>query len=103
MNFYDDQGVFQIVNSISQLSAGDIILMDFGQDGTIDHARIIVGYGTTSTNPQDYTNGCGTQTPVPSSTYMLLANQHCPDRWHVAWNFGIDLATTRLYYIHVNR
>ena len=103
MNYYDDQGAFQIVSSISYLSAGDIILMDFGRNGSIDHARIVVGYGYTSTNLQDYTDGCGNQTPVPTSTYTLIANQHCPDRWHVAWNFGIDEATTFLYYIHVNR
>ena len=103
VKYYEAQGVFQIVSSISYLSAGDIILMDFGRNGSIDHARIVVGYGYTSTNLQDYTDGCGNQTPVPTSTYTLIANQHCPDRWHVAWNFGIDEATTFLYYIHVNR
>ncbi len=53
VNYYDDQGVFQIVSNISQLSSGDIILMDFEDDGVIDHARIVIGYGYTSTNPQE--------------------------------------------------
>lgn len=63
--------------------------MDFERDGFYDHIRVIVGWGNTSTNQRDYTNGCGTNTPVPTVVYTILGNQHCIDRWHVAWDYGV--------------
>jgi Putative amidase domain len=81
----------------TELEAGDFFLMDLRganpedpPDGIPDHVRFVVGNGWTSTNQEDYTNGCGTNQTIPSSTYKLLINQHCVDRKHVVWNYGVQ-------------
>jgi hypothetical protein len=78
--------------SPGNLSKGDFFLMDLDYDNIPDHARIIVGGGYTSTNQADYTmDGCtqnGTY-PIPARKWALLVNQHCVDRWHVAWNYRV--------------
>jgi hypothetical protein len=71
----------------TQLERGDFFLIDLRNnenpsgppDGKPDHGRVIVGYGYTSINQVDYTDGCGNNYPVPPSTYTLLINQHCVD------------------------
>ena len=98
---------FDTVSSVSTLEGGDFILLDLRNndtnapipDGKPDHGRIVVGYGNTSTNQSDYTDGCGNNLSIPSSTYVLLANQHCTDRWHVAWNYNIQ--DIPRWYIHI--
>ncbi len=89
--------------------AGDFILLDLRNntfqdimvpDGRPDHARALVGYGSTSIDPQDYTDGCGALTPVPTQEYFLLADQHCVDRKHVRWDYNLNPDTT-IWYIHV--
>lgn len=93
----------------SQLERGDFLLMDLRNndnpdilipDGRPDHGRVVIGYGYTSTNQNDYTNGCGENLTVPPSTYTLLANQHCTDRWHVAWDYNLP-GNANLWPIHV--
>jgi hypothetical protein len=81
----------------TDLEGGDFFLMDLHgatlqdpPDGIPDHARFVVGYGWTSTNQGDYTDGCGTNLTIPSSTYELLINQHCVDRKRVVWNYGVQ-------------
>ena len=98
---------FDVVSSVSTLEGGDVILLDLRNndtnapipDGKPDHGRVIVGYGYTSTNQDDYTDGCGNNLSVPASEYVLLANQHCTDRWHVVWNYNIQ--DVPRWYIHV--
>lgn len=94
----------------SWLTNGDFILLDLmnndthavGSDGRPDHARVVVGYGGVSTDPNDYTDGCGAFQPTPTiaPTDILLINQNCTDRRHVAWNYHIDDVTLRAY-VHV--
>lgn len=88
----------------SQLSSADIILLDLTGPGDIpdripDHARVVVGYGYTSTNVADY--GCLTPQTIPPSTYTLLVDQHCTDRRHVAWDFRIN-ENQRMWFYHIN-
>jgi hypothetical protein len=91
---------------ISELAGGDFIIMDTRDndeeegppDGIPDHVRIIVGYGLTSSNLEDY--GCRENPTVPSPIYTLLANQHCVDRWHIAWNYNLT-EEYGLWLIHV--
>jgi hypothetical protein len=87
---------FEYMSWPTELEAGDFILMDLHgaslsepPDGIPDHARFIVGYGFSSTEPADY--GC-IDPPIqpPPATYGLLANQHCVDRKHVLWDFRIE-------------
>jgi hypothetical protein len=108
---YDDEFVINPNPPIPQ--AGDFILMDllnnnaaslglvWPPDGIPDHARSLVGYGLTSIDPQDYTNGCGTPEPIPTQEYFLLANQHCVDRKHVRWDYNLDPNINNVWYIHV--
>lgn len=92
---YPDE--FEFRSWPTELEAGDFFLMDLHganiedpPDGIPDHARFVVGYGFTSTNQEDYTDGCGGNLEIPPSTYGLLANQHCVDRKHVAWDYRIQ-------------
>jgi hypothetical protein len=87
---------FELRSWPTELEGGDFFLMDLRganpedpPDGIPDHARFVVGNGWTSTNQEDYTDGCGANQPIPSSTYALLINQHCVDRKHVVWNYGV--------------
>ena len=64
--------------------------IDDPPDGIPDHARFVVGYGYTSTDQEDYTDGCGSNQTIPASTYGLLVDQHCVDRKHVIWNYGVQ-------------
>lgn len=99
---------FEIRSWPTDLEAGDFYLMDLYNnddpdqppDGKPDHGRVIVGYGLTSTNQGDYTDGCGNNKPIPPQTDTLLANQHCVDRWHVAWDYEIPGSVGR-WSIHV--
>jgi len=102
--------LFEYVISYQSLDMGDIIVMDTlnnttwsgNPDGIPDHVRIVVGYGSTSTNADDYRN-CSTPSPVPTSTYTLLINQHCIDRKHVAWNYNILPGFHNLWYVRVKK
>jgi hypothetical protein len=98
-------GEFQVngVSSGSQLSQGDFIAIDTGS-GIPDHTRVIVGSGNTSTNQSDYTDGCGINKPIPAQKYTILGDQHCIDRWHVAWDYNLILPNGQpmnRWYIHV--
>jgi hypothetical protein len=94
-------GDFQVnrVTSGSQLSQGDFIAMDLDGNGAPDHTRVIVGSGYTSTNQADYTDGCGHNNSIPAKRFTVLVDQHCIDRWHVAWDYNIGSAG--LWYINV--
>lgn len=99
----------------SDLEGGDFILMDLRNnetpnintpDGKPDHARVVIGEGDTSDNPIDYisytSNHCAINyNPVPPVETTLLVNQHCVDRKHVVWDYGIDFSVHNLFYIHV--
>jgi hypothetical protein len=99
---------FEFRSSPTELERGDFFLVDLRDnnnpsgppDGKPDHGRVIVGYGYTSTNQADYTNGCGVNYPIPSQVYTLLINQHCVDRWHVKWDYRLP-ANIRYWAIHV--
>jgi hypothetical protein len=92
---------------------GDFILLDIrnnlipsilNPDGKPDHGRVLVGYGWTSIESRDYTDGSGEPDPtiiVPDSIFTLLANQHCTDRWHVRWDYNINFDLYGVWYIHV--
>jgi hypothetical protein len=110
IDHYDDEFVVNPYPPVPQ--GGDFILVDIRNntvpsilipDGLPDHARFLVGYGWTSTDPSDYTDGCGGPNPivVPESEYTLLANQHCTDRRHIAWDYNIDFDRYGVWYIHV--
>ena len=92
---YPDE--FEFRSWPTELEAGDFFLMDLRgaepedpPDGIPDHARFVVGYGWSSVNQQDYTDGCGANLIIPPTTYGLLVNQHCVDRKHVAWDYMIE-------------
>lgn len=91
---------FEFRTSPVYLEGGDFFLLDLNRDGKPDHGRVVVGYGFTSTNQADYTDGCGTNYPIPRRTYTLLINQHCVDRWHVAWDYRLP-SGIRIWSIHV--
>ena len=103
---------FDVNPPLSILEGGDFILLDLRDndnpddppDGTPDHARAVIGYGNTSTNTADYISYTGSceviNNPAHPSIYTLLVNQHCTDRWHIAWNYNIESDTNR-WYIHV--
>ncbi|HMR99739.1 MAG TPA: amidase domain-containing protein [Anaerolineales bacterium] len=98
---------FDTMSTVTALQEGDFILLDLRNndtnapfpDGKPDHGRVVVGYGNTSVNQSDYTDGCGNNSAIPSSEYTLLVNQHCTDRWHVAWDYNIE--DVPRWYIHV--
>jgi hypothetical protein len=78
-----------------------------GSDGLPDHIRVIVGNGWTSTDVIDYYTKCDangnpapTPTAAPPSVFDLLIDQHCIDRRHVVWDYGID-GNANKWYIHV--
>lgn len=100
------------------LDPGDFILLDLrdnddingAPDGKPDHARVVVGHGDISQNEEDYITLrkgalgiCETiinPVPTPPDTQILLINQHCVDRKHVAWDYNVD-PETRKFYIHI--
>jgi len=104
--------------AFSDLQAGDFILLDLlnnnnpedpTPDGKPDHGRVIVGEGNISQDEIDYIGMvdhsfyCETvinPVPTPDGTPVLLIDQHCIDRRHVAWDYNLD-PRTRKYYIHV--
>jgi hypothetical protein len=99
------------VNPQSALEGGDLIILDLHgaspddfPDGVPDHVRVVVGYGDISQNQNDYTRGgcAGADYPVPTAnpTPILLINQHCVDRWHVAWDYRL-FGDENIWYIHV--
>lgn len=109
---YDDEYREFVVNPDPPVpQGGDFILLDLRNnmfpnlnlppDGLPDHGRFLVGYGSTSTEQYDYTDGCGVNNPIPTSEITLLGNQHCTDRWHVAWDYNINFDLHRAWYIHV--
>ncbi len=77
------------------------ILPEDPPDGIPDHARIIVGFGYTSVDQLDYTNGCGGNNPIPPQVFILLADQHCVDRKNVAWNYNLDITPLNLWPYYV--
>jgi len=101
---YNDQ--FEIRNWPTELQAGDFFLMDLvgaeggdtPPDGVPDHARFIIGEGTSTEDPAEYTCLKGAN-PVPTPVYGLLANQHCVDRANINWEFRIEGYS--LWSIHV--
>ena len=96
------------VNPQTSLEGGDFIVLDTDRDQLPDHIRIVVGYGSTSTNESDYigwetddTSCWEVINPVPTPVNKLLINQHCIDRWHVAWDYNIVFENINMWYIHV--
>ena len=101
-------------NLPANITAGDFILLDLGNNDTginipdnrPDHVRVIVGEGWTSTSVIDYYDECVNSTPaptptaVPTSVFKMLIDQHCVDRYHVGWNYGIAENANK-WYIHV--
>lgn len=73
-------------------------------DGIFDHIKIVVGYGMTSTDPNEYgscINGVlVVPTNAPTSVNAVLINQNCIDRKHVAWNYGVDSNAGKIF-IHL--
>lgn len=89
-------GEFEYRSWPTELEEGDFFPMDLRgpnpsdpPDGVPDHVRVVVGYGYTSSDQIDYTDGCGGNNSIPPTTYTLLINQHCVDRKHVAWNYNL--------------
>jgi hypothetical protein len=106
LNYYPSE--FATKSSAGALEAGDLILLDLmnnsdpqgGPDGIPDHVRVVVDEsGYISQNQEDYTDGCGNNLEIPASTSDILINQHCIDRWHVKWDYGITIEGK--IYIHV--
>ena len=82
------------------LSAGDIIFMGDGTTGTLDHARVEVGYGT----PQR----TGYQSSYDNSYWTTgdWADQHIAPRYHDFWNgfyqlTGPQAATQEIWEVHI--
>jgi hypothetical protein len=108
---YDDEYYEFVVNPDPPIpQGGDFILLDLRNnvvpailvpDGLPDHGRFLVGYGLTSTDQRDYTDGCGGNNDIPVSEFTLVANQHCTDRWHVKWDYNIDFDRYGVWYIHI--
>jgi hypothetical protein len=99
------------VNPPSALEGGDLIILDLhgaslddAPDSIPDHARAVVGYGDISQNQNDYTRGgcAGADYPIPTPnpSPILLINQHCVDRWHVAWDYNL-LDEHQKWFIHI--
>lgn len=102
---YPDE--FEIYPWPTNLMPGDFFTMDLRgatpsdpPDGIPDHIRFVLGYGNTSTNQIDYTDGCGNNNSIPTMTYTLLIDQHCVDRKHVAWDYKLPGSIGR-WSIHV--
>lgn len=99
---------FEVNPPLSTLEGGDFIVMDLRDnenendppDGIPDHIRVVVGEGYTSTDQADYECNVPPQTP-PLSTLTLLADQHCPDRKHVSWDYNLNLNVHNVWFIHV--
>ena len=98
---------FEVYSWPTNLISGDFFTMDLqGEnpsdppDGIPDHVRFIVGYGDTSVDQIDYTDGCGVNKQIPAQTFTLLINQHCVDRKHVAWDYNLPNNIGR-WSIHV--
>lgn len=80
----------------NSLSKGDMIFMDWENNGVIDHVRIEVGYGTPART--------GYQSSYNNSYWATgdWADQHTPPRYHDFWNGYYQLsasmaATTHIY------
>jgi hypothetical protein len=102
---------FVVVNQAEMLQAGDIIMLDLHgpdsddpPDGIYDHVEVVVGYGYTSTNLNDYIQydlDCNViQNTPPASTPDILISQNCVDRWRVAWDEFVEPDTGKVF-IHV--
>jgi hypothetical protein len=100
---------FEVRDSADELEAADVILLDLVDndtfsgypDGIPDHVRVVVDdSGSISQNQADYTDGCGGNLEIPSPTTDILINQHCVDRWHVAWDYGLTGLHGKTY-LHV--
>lgn len=92
---------FEIVQHHSELQLGDFIILDINNDNLPDHIRVITGYGFTSENLADYTDGCGHYFMIPVTQWTMLTSQHCVDRANVAWNYRIE--DVRQWYYHIKR
>lgn len=92
---------FQIVQHHSELQPGDLIILDINNDDLPDHIRVITGFGFTSENLADYTDGCGHYYMIPVAQWTMLASQHCVDRANVAWDYRIE--GIRQWYYHIKR
>lgn len=76
--------------SAYDLGAGDFMILDLYTSpyhGIPNHARIIVGWGY----PQE---------GDMFGNYLLLANQHCTDRYRVRWNYNLT-GNDLVWYWHV--
>jgi hypothetical protein len=99
---------YEAKNSSDELVAGDMIILDLAgdspadpPDGQPDHARMVVGFGKTSTDPVDYSNGCGRNHEIPPEKTGVLVSQHCVDRNRVIWNYRADDPNIRYWFWHV--
>jgi hypothetical protein len=101
---------FTMKPSVFDLQSGDFILLDLREntppynpipDGIPDHASFVIGYGYTSVNQVDYTDGCGGTYTIPQSIETMLINQNCVDRHHVAWDYRVNTNVHNLWYVHI--
>jgi hypothetical protein len=71
-------------------TSGDPVYYDWDDNGTIDHASILVGIGTD---------------PTSTSYYGNLVNQHSTDRYHAIWHlrpYNIHYSTTNYPLVHLS-
>lgn len=71
---------YDYLTSPYELEAGDFMILDLFSSpvhGFPNHARIIVGWGY----PQE---------GDMLGSYLLLANQHCTDRYRVRWDYNLN-------------
>jgi hypothetical protein len=95
--------------AVGDLEGGDFILVDAINnntgspipDGKPDHGRVVVGYGDTSIDPADYECIPEEEIPTEVEHNILLVNQHCTDRKHVAWDFRIE--DVPQFFVHVTK
>ncbi len=95
---------FEFRDSIINLGAGDLLVIDAHgatindpPDNLPDHVKVVVGFGYTSTNQTDYTDGCGVDYTVPTSVQTVLIDQNCVDRKRVAWDYRLEGNHNRWY------
>ncbi len=87
---------FMAVGNVASLQRGDVIFLDLwdeaanrpGHDGVYDHLKEVVGLGYISPYPLDYASGLDLS---GTTAYGLLTDGHTNDRWHVPWDFNVDL------------
>jgi hypothetical protein len=83
------QGIrYDYKTSVYDLNAGDFMILDLYSSpvhGIPNHARIFVGWGY----PQE---------GDMLGSYLLLANQHCTDRYRVRWDYNLGGSDLRWFW-----